>query len=113
MNAQVDITINVKSIDRVRVAKFLGVLIDEKLNWKDHTATVKPKFSQSTTILYKFCQYKYTIQYTQRLRISCTAQCSYNLLGIVLKYGEIDILLMSIVLSYSKKEGAMRLLTFT
>ena len=31
-------TSNGRYIDRVRVAKFLGVLIDEKLNWKDQIA---------------------------------------------------------------------------
>ena len=53
LNAQFDIAINGISINRVRVAKFLGVLIDEKLNWKDHIANVKSKLSKSTVILYK------------------------------------------------------------
>ena len=53
LNAQFDITINGISISRVRVAKFLGILIDEKLNWKDHIANVKSKLSKSTAILYK------------------------------------------------------------
>ena len=52
LNAQFDITINGISISRVRVAKFLGILIDEKLNWKDHIANVKSKLSKSTAILY-------------------------------------------------------------
>ena len=52
LNAQFDITINGISISRVRVAKFLGILIDEKLNWKDHIANVKSKLSKSTA-LYK------------------------------------------------------------
>ena len=56
LNAQVDIAINGISIDRVRVAKFLGVLIDEKLNWKEHIASVKTKLSKSTAILYKCSQ---------------------------------------------------------
>ena len=58
LNAQFDIAINGVSIDRVRVcvAKFLGVLIDEKLNWKDHIANVMSKLSKSTAILYKCSQ---------------------------------------------------------
>ena len=53
LNAQFDITINGISISRVHVAKFIGILIDEKLNWKDHIANVKSKLSKSTAILYK------------------------------------------------------------
>ena len=33
------------------MAKFLGILIDEKLNWKDHIANVKSKLSKSIAIL--------------------------------------------------------------
>ena len=56
LSANIDITINGVNIDRVRVAKFLGVFIDEKLNWKDHIASVKSKLSKSTAILYKCSQ---------------------------------------------------------
>ena len=59
LSANIDITINGVNIDRVRVAKFLGVLIDEKLNWKDHIASVKSKLSKSTAILYKCSQLVY------------------------------------------------------
>lgn len=48
--------INGTTIDKVPVSKFCGVLIDEKLNWKDHIANVKCKLSKSTTILYKCSQ---------------------------------------------------------
>ena len=56
LNAEFDITINGIRINRVGVANFLGVLIDEKLNWKDHIANVKSKLSKSTAILYKCIQ---------------------------------------------------------
>ena len=56
LNAQFDIATNGISINRVRVAKFHGVLIDEKLNWKDHIANVKSKLSKSTVILYMCSQ---------------------------------------------------------
>ena len=51
LNAQFDIASNGISINRVRAAEFLGVLIDEKLNWKDHIANVKSKLCKSTSIL--------------------------------------------------------------
>ena len=38
------------------VLAFLGVLIDEELNWKDHIANVKSKLSKSTPISYKCSQ---------------------------------------------------------
>ena len=44
------------SRERVRVAKFLGVLIDEHLNWKPHIASVQSKLSKTTAILYKCSQ---------------------------------------------------------
>ena len=56
LNAHFDIAINGISINRVRVAKFLGILIDQKLNWKDHIANVNSKLTKSTTILYKCSQ---------------------------------------------------------
>ena len=33
--------------------KFLGVVIDSKLNWKDHVAMVKSKLSKSMEIMHK------------------------------------------------------------
>ena len=56
LSGNIDITISGVNIDRIWVAKFLGVLIDEKLNWKDHIASVKSKLSKSTAILYKCSQ---------------------------------------------------------
>ena len=38
------------------MTKFLGVLIDAKLNWKDHMTNVKSKRSKSTAVLYEFSQ---------------------------------------------------------
>ena len=38
------------------VEKSVIVIIDEKLNWKDHIANVKSKLSKSTPILYKCTQ---------------------------------------------------------
>ena len=41
------IEIDKTKISRVNVTKFLGVLIDEKLNWKDHISSVRSKLSKS------------------------------------------------------------------
>ena len=39
-------------ITRVRATKFLGVIIDEKLTWKDHISFVRSKLSKTVGILY-------------------------------------------------------------
>ena len=44
---------NRKDIDRVRATKFLGVIIDEKLTWKDHISLVRSKLSKTVGILYR------------------------------------------------------------
>ena len=40
-------------IERENVTKFLGVLIDENLSWKQHINIVSTKLSKSIGILYK------------------------------------------------------------
>ena len=54
-----DISINVKNvaIDRVSHTKFLGVVIDEKLNWKYHIDHIRKKLSKCTGILIKARKY--------------------------------------------------------
>ena len=44
---------NNSSITRVRATKFLGVIIDEKLTWKDHISLVRSKSSNTFGILYR------------------------------------------------------------
>ena len=39
-----------------RVTKFLGVFIDESLNWKDHISRVKAKLSTSVGVVYRCSQ---------------------------------------------------------
>ena len=48
-----DVKIKISNIEimRVKVAKFLGVLIDEKLSWNEHIALVKSKISKSIFLL--------------------------------------------------------------
>ena len=49
----VNISINNCEIDMVYKSKYLGVLIDSKLNWKDHVAMIKSKLSKSIAIMHK------------------------------------------------------------
>ena len=52
-SSKFNISINNHEIDRVYSTKFLGVIIDHKLNWKDHVANVKSKLHKSLSIMYK------------------------------------------------------------
>ena len=49
----IHISINNINIDMVSKTKFLGVLIDNKLNWKEHIAMIKSKLSKSLAIMYR------------------------------------------------------------
>ena len=49
----VSIIINNSEIDMVYKTKLLGVVIDSKLNWKDHVAMVKSKLPKSIAIMHK------------------------------------------------------------
>ena len=52
-NTVTDIKIYIKNhiIDRVTVTKFLGILIDEGLNWKEHINLIKSKLSKTVSIV--------------------------------------------------------------
>jgi len=52
-NEEIKIFINGKEIDRVKSTKFLGVIIDSKLNWYDQISRVSDKLSKSLAIMYK------------------------------------------------------------
>jgi len=47
------VTINNVEIERVHITKFLGVLVDDKLNWKQHVSYIKGKVSKAVGILCK------------------------------------------------------------
>ena len=49
----IKIEINNSEIERVSVTKFLGVLIDDKLQWKQQINHVKNKLSKCISIIYK------------------------------------------------------------
>ena len=46
-----------KTIDRRNSAKFLGLIIDDKLKWHEHIQHVKHKIAGSVDILYKIRHY--------------------------------------------------------
>ena len=52
-HVQPKITINNTLIERVNVTKFLGVMIDEKLNWKKHIQYVHSKLCKCISIIYR------------------------------------------------------------
>ena len=49
----IKITINDIEIEHVFVAKFLGVLIEEKLSWIEHINKVKSRLSKCVSNIYK------------------------------------------------------------
>ena len=52
-NTPIKVSINKKEINRVFVTKFLGILIDGKLNWKEHINLVCNKLSKCIAVTYK------------------------------------------------------------
>ena len=51
------LTINDKSIKHVRSVKYLGIMLDCHLNWKDHIASICKKLSRGTGVLCKARHY--------------------------------------------------------
>ena len=45
--------INTINVTRVQSSKFIGIIIDENLNWKPHIQLVKSKLSKTLSIMYK------------------------------------------------------------
>ena len=52
-NIQVKIQVEGVEIERVSENKFLGVIIDEKINWKQHIKYIQTKISRSISVLGK------------------------------------------------------------
>ena len=46
-----------KNIERVSSIKFLGVMLDEHLSWKDHIKIVENKLAKNIALLYRVNQY--------------------------------------------------------
>ena len=57
------IVINNPDVKRVQVTKFYGVIIDEKLTWKYHSAHISGKINKNISVIYKIIVsslYKFT-----------------------------------------------------
>ena len=48
-----NLTVNSSSIKRVQSTKFLGVIIDQHVNWKEHINLIKSKVSKNLGVMYK------------------------------------------------------------
>ena len=53
-NTNIKILINNNIVDHINNTKFLGVIIDSKLNWAAHILYIKSNISKSIGILLKF-----------------------------------------------------------
>ena len=53
VSSDLHVSMNGINIERVYVTKFLGVLIDCKLSWKDHIKNVSKKLSKSIAVIRK------------------------------------------------------------
>ena len=53
----INLIINNNKLDRVSEIKYLGVVLDESLNWKKHIELIKTKISRGSYILAKLRYY--------------------------------------------------------
>ena len=49
----IDIKVDNTISDIVYVTKFLGILIDDKFNWKEHICMIKSKLSKTIAVIYR------------------------------------------------------------
>ena len=66
VNLSLYVVINKTKIERKNEARFLGVIVDEKLNWTKHIQAIKSKMSKYVGIMYKI---KHSIPLQARLLI--------------------------------------------
>ena len=66
VNLSLNVVINKTKIERKNEARFLGVIVDEKLNWTKHIQAIKSKMSKYVGIMYKI---KHSIPLQARLLI--------------------------------------------
>ena len=57
LNPQVDVILHNEAKQRVTKAKFLGVILDQHLNWKDDISMVSHKISKSCGIIIMYSEY--------------------------------------------------------
>ena len=56
-NVKIELRIGDKETEEVFVTKLLGVLMDNKLNWREHICMIKSKLAKSNTIIYRARKY--------------------------------------------------------
>ena len=78
VNEEFIIKIDDKMVQRVFKTKFLGVTIDDKLNWKEHIKYISTKLSKTIAIMFK----SNMVLDKNSLR---TLYCFYHILTIVLR----------------------------
>ena len=84
-DTDLNICINTINVTRVQSSKFLGIIIDENLNWKPHIQLVKSKLSKTLSIIYKASK---LINYEGMVTLYCSLFLPY------LTYGAIRMPLM-------------------
>ena len=55
LTPQNEVILRNEVVQRVNKAKFLGVTVDQHLNWKDHISMISQNFSKSCGIIYRIC----------------------------------------------------------
>ena len=73
-DTDLNIRINTINVTRVQSSKFLGIIIDENLNWKPHIQLVKSKLSKTLYIIYKASK---LINYEGMLTLYCSLFLPY------------------------------------
>ena len=73
-DTDLNICINTINVTRVQSSKFLGIIIDENLNWKPHIQLVKSKLSKTLSIIYKASK---LINYEGMLTLYCSLFLPY------------------------------------
>ena len=68
-NSSMDIIMDNYILTKVNSIKYLGVIVDHKLNWLDHITYVKAKISKGIAIMYK--ARKYLKKYSLKKFIPC------------------------------------------
>ena len=73
-DTDINICINTINVARVQSSKFLGIIIDENLNWKPHIQLVKSTLSKTLSIIYKASK---LINYEGMLTLYCSLFLPY------------------------------------
>ena len=73
-DTDLNICIHTINVTRVHSSKFLGIIIDDNLNWKPHIQLVKSKLSKTLSIFYKASK---LINYEGMLTLYCSLFLPY------------------------------------